>query len=98
MNSGMDEHEQNGVGPNAAEPPDDLLGALRRKVALNVGDDEYQRTQQDKDLDGVIHKKLYAAAKAALHIDAEHRQNPADERVEPFHAQHLILKKQPDGL
>ena len=50
------------------KPAENLLRALRREVALDVGDDQDQNAQQDHDLDGIVEKELNAAADPACRV------------------------------
>ena len=50
------------VRTNAVEPPQYSLTALRREVALDVGDHKNQKAQQYRNFDHIVHKELDAAA------------------------------------
>ena len=72
-----------------------LLAALRRKVALDIGNDKYQKAQQNSYLERVIDKKLNAAAKPSTRVQAQLRKAAAYKPIQPFHPQHLVLYELP---
>lgn len=86
----------NAVGSQAVETTDDFFAALGREVALNVGDKEDQRTQQDGDLNHIVQKELQAAAQPGGGVQPKRAEKGADGAVQPFHAQDLVLEKGPD--
>ena len=47
-----------------------LLAALWREVALNIGNDENQETQKNRNLDYIIKEKLNAAAKPPAYVQS----------------------------
>ena len=44
------------------EPSDNPFASLRRKVALDIGNDENQDTQKDRDLNHIIGEKQKASS------------------------------------
>ena len=75
------------------KPPEDAPRALRRKVALDIGDHEDQKPQQYHDFHRVIQEKMDAAADAAAHVQPQRAEKPPDQLAEPLHAQHLLLNE-----
>ena len=99
MKMGMEEQDQqrgHRVGGKAMEPAHDAAAALRREITLNPGNAEDQHQQQHTDFDGIVKEKLHTAAEATGGIQPQRREQIAHQRVEPLHAQHLILEKQPE--
>jgi len=90
------EQRRDGVGPDAVKAAEDLFAPLRGKIALDVADEENQQTQQNGDLEDIVQEKLQASAPAVRDVHAEKPQKRADQRVQPFHAENLILDKVPD--
>ena len=83
------------VGPKSTEAAEDLLGALRRKETLNIGNTEDQNPQQNHDLDDIINEELQAAAHTSRRINPYPIKHAAHQAIEPFHAQNFILEKIP---
>ena len=86
------------VCENAVKPAQDLFGPLRRKIALDIGNDQYQHAQQDHDLDHIIEKELDASAHLAFGVQPAGFHGAADQAAQPFHTQDFILKEIPSGL
>lgn len=82
---------------DAMKPAEDLFRALRREVALNVGDDQNQNAQQDHDFYGIVEKELDAAAHLACRIQAAGLKPAANQPAQPFHTKDFILEEIPPG-
>ena len=89
------QQRRDGIGPHPVEPPHDAAAALGREVTLNPGDGKDQHAEQHGDLDGIVQEKLHAAADAPGDVQPQGGEQVAHQPVEPLHAQHLILEKQP---
>ena len=72
-----------------------LFASLRRKIALYIGNQINQYTQQDCDFYHIINEKMDAAAKPAGYIKPHLFQTVSYQPVQPFHAEYLILNKIP---
>lgn len=79
------------------KPAENLLRSLRRKIALNPGNDKDQDGQQDHDLDDVIKKELNASTHSGAQVHTAGSQNRNNQSVQPGHTQNFILKKVPGG-
>ena len=84
------------VGAEAVKAAQDPPAPLRRKVALDVGDQKDQHAQQHHDFDGIIEKELNAAADPARRVKAAGFDGPADQPAQPFHPQNFRLEKVTD--
>ena len=77
------------------ETPQNLLGSLRREVALDIRDHQDQNPQQHHDLNDVVEEELDAAADPACGIQTAGFHNAADQPVQPFHTKDFVLKNVP---
>ena len=75
------------------KPPHDLPASLRWEIALNIGNDKNQNTEQKSDLDNIIKEKLHTSADFPTRVKPQSCQQPADECVQPFHTQNLVRDK-----
>ena len=83
------------IGPHSPEPAQDLPASLRRKIALQIGDQKDQQTKQYCNFDHIIEKKVQASPYRAGCIHSHFAQSPANQIIEPGHSQKLILHKIP---
>ena len=77
---------------------ENLFAALRRKVALDVTDNENQQAEQNRDFDHIIKKELYAASPSGSDVHPQRGEQRTDDFIEPLHAKNLILNKIPYQL
>lgn len=107
MNSGIDEQEQNGVTVpskcrdavhDAVKTSEYFFAAFGRKIALDITDQENQKTKQDGNLDDIVQEKLQAADPAVCRIEPEGFECVLKELIQPFHCKYLILEKVPAGF
>ena len=78
------------------KPSEYLFCPFGRKVALNVGYKEYQYTEQNHDLDHIIDEKLNTSSELSICIKTAGVQHRADQPVQPFHTENLVLYKVPN--
>lgn len=83
------------IGADAVEPPQDPAAPLRRKVALDIGDEEDQGAEQDGDLDGVVQEKLDASTQTPVQGKTRRGEPGPDDLIEPLHPQDLVLNELP---
>ena len=86
------------VRAESVKPAQDLPAALRREIALDVGDQQDQHTQQHHDLDGVVQEELNAPSDPALRVQSGQREKRTDQSVQPLHSQHFILNEIPNHV
>ena len=72
-----------------------LFASLRREKALYVRNDKDQYTEKHHDFDAVIKEELNAASDPAFTVRPEETQHRADQSIQPFHSQNLILNELP---
>ena len=68
---------------------------LRREIALDVGDDENQETEQHRNLQHIVEEKPDAPSHASAHIQPQQGKPSANQFIQPFHAQYLVLDQFP---
>ena len=76
----------------------DLAASLRRKITLNIADQKNQDAKQNRNLEYIIDEKQHAPADTRIRIKAKSCQHGAEQGIQPFHTQYLILDKTPDHL
>ena len=76
----------------------DLTAPFRRKIALDIGNEKNQDTQQYGNLNDIVNEKLKAATDRSIDIEANTCQYAANQFIEPFHTQDLILDEIPNHL
>jgi hypothetical protein len=69
------------IGRQTLETPHDLFAAFRRKITLNIGNDENQHAEQDGNLEHIIQKELQAAAPAPGNITTGTGQETPDQII-----------------
>ena len=77
------------------ESPHYLPAPLRREEALDIGDKEYQYTEEEHDFYHIIYKKMDAATERSGQVKPKRTQNTPDKIFQPFHSKYLILYKIP---
>ena len=90
------QQRRDAVGPQSGKSAHNLFAALRRKIALNIGNQENQEAQQNRDLNDVVQKELHAAAPAGRHIQPQRAEHALNQYIQPFHGENLILNKLSD--
>ena len=77
------------------KPAEYLFYSLRREIALYICDYKYQNTEQSQDFYRIIEEELQTAAELAAGIKTADVQQGANQPVQPFHAEYLVLNKAP---
>ena len=83
------------VGAKTVKVPQNPLGPLRRKVALDVGDQVDQDREEEKDLDHIVEEELQAPPDSPGGIQPQGGEALPDQEVQPPHPQELVLKEEP---
>ena len=71
--------------------PQDFLAPLRGEIALDIGNEENQKAEQHRDLHYVVQEELDTPAYAGCGVQADKGKSVADQSIQPFHPQYLIL-------
>ena len=75
-----------------------LLCPLRREIALNVGDDQNQNTEQYHYFDRVVDEELNTAAYFSRGVKSAEVEQPTYQTAEPLHTKDFVLKEIPYSL
>lgn len=77
------------------ESPNDFSAPLWREETLDIGDKEYQYTEEKHDFYHIIYKKMDTATERSGYVKSQRAQKTPDKIFQPFHSKYLILYKIP---